>query len=75
MVSFGNVLVPATVLFSGGEFINLALCVRILDNHLSFLLIYFFEIDYDNMITEILELYRNVFHGDTPSVGDTTDSR
>ena len=24
---------PATVLFSGGEFINLALCVRILDNH------------------------------------------
>ena len=30
---FGNVLVPATVLFSGGELINLALCVRILDNH------------------------------------------
>ena len=27
---------PATVLFSGGEFINLALCVRILDNHLRF---------------------------------------
>jgi hypothetical protein len=35
---FGNVLVPATVLFSGGEFINLALCVRILDNHLSILI-------------------------------------
>ena len=33
---FGNVLVPATVLFSGGELINLALCVRILDNHLRF---------------------------------------
>ena len=33
LLPFGNVLVPATVLFSGGEFINLALCVRILDNH------------------------------------------
>ena len=29
---------PATVLFSGGELINLALCVRILDNHLLFLI-------------------------------------
>jgi len=37
---FGNVLVPATVLFSGGELINLALCVRILDNHLSFTITY-----------------------------------
>jgi len=35
---FGNVLVPATVLFSGGELINLALCVRILDNHLLILI-------------------------------------
>jgi hypothetical protein len=33
LLPFGNVLVPATVLFSGGEFINLALYVRILDNH------------------------------------------
>jgi hypothetical protein len=35
---FGNVPVPATVLFSGGELINLALCVRILDNHLLILI-------------------------------------